>query len=539
MIMPQLSLEGLKNKNEWSGSGIKVPDYDLRIIAENTAAAPVWVHFGAGNIFRGFIARLQNTLLNEGLSDKGIIAAETFDYEIIDKIYRPFDNLTLMTDLYTDGNTQYEVIASITDSVKVDSDPANRAKMNDIISSPSMQMLSFTVTEKGYKITDGDGNYLPVVKRDIEAGPEDPAHVMSIVASLLYTRFKAGRLPLAIVSMDNCSQNGAKLKESVVAIADEWLRKGFVDAAFIDYINDDKTISFPWSMIDKITPRPDMSVYKNISAMGFENMGPVTTSVGTFIAPFVNAEVPEYLVIEDNFPNGRPPLEKAGVYMTDRRTVNLSERMKVTACLNPLHTCLAVFGCLLGFTKISDEMEDKDLNRLVHKLGYDEFIKVVDDPKILSPEKFIEEVLEVRLPNRFLPDTPQRIVTDTSLKMPIRFGETIKSYNESPDLSLDDLTLIPLTIAGWLRYLSGKDDNWNDMELSSDPQMGELQKALEGIKLGDISSVGSKLVPVLSRADIFGMDLSKTPLYGKIEQFYAEMIKCKGAVRELINKYTD
>ncbi|MBO4408016.1 MAG: mannitol dehydrogenase family protein, partial [Clostridiales bacterium] len=92
--MPQLSLEGLKNKSEWSGSGIKVPDYDLEAVKENTNAAPIWVHFGAGNIFRGFIARLQNTLLNEGLSDKGIIAAETFDHEIIDKIYRPFDNLT-------------------------------------------------------------------------------------------------------------------------------------------------------------------------------------------------------------------------------------------------------------------------------------------------------------------------------------------------------------------------------------------------------------------------------------------------------------
>ena len=536
--MPQLSLEGLKNKSEWSGSGIKVPDYDLEAVKENTNAAPIWVHFGAGNIFRGFIARLQNTLLNEGLSDKGIIAAETFDHEIIDKIYRPFDNLTLMTDLFTDGNTRYEVIASITDSVRVDSDPAGRQKMNDIISSPSMQILSFTVTEKGYKISGGDGAYLPVVARDIEAGPQAPVHVMSIVASLLYTRFKAGRLPLAIVSMDNCSQNGAKLKESVTAIAAEWLRKGYVESAFIDYINDDRIISFPWSMIDKITPRPDMSVYKNISAMGFEDMEPVTTSAGTFIAPFVNAEFPEYLVIEDNFPNGRPPLEKAGVYMTDRKTVNLSERMKVTACLNPLHTCLAVFGCLLGFTKIADEMEDADLNRLVHKLGYDEFIKVVDDPGILSPEKFIEEVLEVRLPNRFLPDSPQRIVTDTSLKMPIRFGETIKSYNESRELSLDDLTLIPLTIAGWLRYLSGKDDNWNDMELSSDPQMPELQKALEGVIFGDSSSVAGRLRPILAREDIFGMDLTKTPLCQKVERFYADMISEKGKIRELIKKYS-
>lgn len=61
---------------------------------------------------------------------------------------------------------------------------------------------------------------------------------------------------------------------------------------------------------------------------------------------FVNAEGPQYL--EDRFPNGRPPLEKAGVYMTDRDTVNQVERMKATTCLNPLHTALAVYGCLLA-----------------------------------------------------------------------------------------------------------------------------------------------------------------------------------------------
>ena len=61
------------------------------------------------------------------------------------------------------------------------------------------------------------------------------------------------------------------------------------------------------------------------------------------------------MVIEDRFPNGRPPLEKAGVYMADRETVNNVEKMKVTTCLNPLHTALAVYGCLLGYDSIAAE----------------------------------------------------------------------------------------------------------------------------------------------------------------------------------------
>ena len=95
-------------------------------------------------------------------------------------------------------------------------------------------------------------------------------------------------------------------------MADEWLKKGFVPQAFVDYISDEAQIAFPWSMIDKITPRPADSVCKELEKLGCEDIAPVITSKRTYIAPFVNAERPQYLVVEDRFPNGRPPLEKAG-----------------------------------------------------------------------------------------------------------------------------------------------------------------------------------------------------------------------------------
>ena len=535
----KLNKEALKDRSEFEKKGIILPGFDPDIVFENTKKAPTWIHFGAGNIFRGFIARVAQVLLNEGLSDTGIIAADTFDYEIINRIYKPHDNLTLMADLKPTGDVSYEVIGSIPFALCANYRyEEDHKELVNIFTAPSLQLVSFTITEKGYSLRSMDRKLLPVVVSDAENGPSCPNHAMSIVCSMLLERFKSGALPLAVVSMDNCSHNGDKLKSSILEIASMWKENGFVDDPFIAYLNDETKISFPWSMIDKITPRPDASVEKMIKDdLGMEDMAPITTDRGTFIAPFVNAEVPQYLVIEDSFPNGRPQFEKAGVYMTDRDTVNKSERMKVTTCLNPLHTSLAVFGCLLGYTRISDEMKNPTLVSLITKMGYDEGLKVVTDPKILSPEAFITEVIKERLPNPYIPDAPQRIATDTSLKVPIRFGETIKSYIASDDLDVTSLTYIPLTIAGWFRYLLGVDDNGNKMELSSDPLMEDLQKELSNVKFGEPQSAFGNIDGLLRNKSLFAADLVECGLKEKIELMLSDMLKGNGAVLSTITKY--
>ncbi len=193
----------------------------------------------------------------------------------------------------------------------------------------------------------GKGETLPAVAADFEAGPEKPMSYIGKVASLLYARYKAGAYPIAMVSTDNCSHNGEKLCAAISAFAQAWKDEGFMA-----YISDPKKVSFPWSMIDKITPRPDASVEQMLREDGLQGLDPVITSKNTYIAPFVNAEESEYLVIEDDFPNGRPALEKADFIFTDRDTVNKVERMKVCTCLNPLHTSLAVYGCLLGYRRM-------------------------------------------------------------------------------------------------------------------------------------------------------------------------------------------
>lgn len=533
----KLTLDGIRDKKAWEEAGISLPSYNVEQIAENTRKSPTWVHFGAGNIFRIFIGGIADRLLASGECSKGITCVETFDFDVVDKIYKPYDNLVLAVTLKADGSTDKKVIGSLTEAIKAQSNvPDQWERLKEIFRNPELQMISFTITEKGYALKNADDEYFPFIKADIDNGPERAVSAMAVVCALLNERYKAGREPLAVVSMDNCSHNGEKLQNSVLALAKEWQTKGFVEEGFVEYLSDESRVAFPWSMIDKITPRPAESVCRELEATGVEDVAPVITSKNTYIAPFVNAEGPQYLVIEDKFPNGRPALEKAGVYLTDRDTVNKVERMKVTTCLNPLHTALAVYGCLLGYTLIADEMKDKQLNKLVHEIGPVEGMPVVTDPGILSPADFVDEVINVRIPNPFMPDTPQRIATDTSQKVGIRYGETIKAYVEKYG-DAKKLTAIPLAIAGWCRYLLAVDDNGQAFELSSDPMIPELTKTMDGIEIGKPESYKGQLKSILSNRNVFGMDLYEAGIGERIEEMFLEEIAGPGAVRSTLEKY--
>lgn len=532
----KLNLEGIKEAQAWAEAGIETPVYNAAATAEKTRNQPMWVHFGGGNIFRVFLGDIADTLLAQGYTDRGIICAETFDYDIVDQIYRPFDNLILSVILHGDGRVEKKVLAPVAESVKaMTADPEEWTRMKEIFASPDLQLVSFTITEKGYALRGTDGQFLRIIKNDIEQGPEKAQSAMAILTALLYERFKAGAVPVSLVSMDNCSQNGSLLRASIMTMAKEWSAHGFVGSDFVAYISNEDKVACPWTMIDKITPRPSETIANELEAAGIEHMQPVITSKQTYIAPFVNAEKPQYLVIEDHFPNGRPPFETAGVFMTDRDTVNKSERMKVTVCLNPIHSALGTYGVLLGYTLFSDEMQDPDMLKLGNLVGA-EGMAVVPDPGILSPKAFLDECMNERFPNPYLGDTVQRLCTDISQGLSVRFGETIKAYVEK-DGSAKALHGISLAIAGWLRYLLAVDDAGGVYELSPDPLNDEMTELLKTVKVGNPASLTDQLKPILSNTNIFGSDLYAAGIGNRIENLFREEIAETGAVRKTVQKY--
>ncbi|MCL2057565.1 MAG: mannitol dehydrogenase family protein [Oscillospiraceae bacterium] len=628
---------GIKDRNAWAAVGIRLPSYDPAAVAERTMQSPVWLHFSAGNIFRAYIAALQDRLLNEGHAECGIIAVEAYDPEILDKVYKPHDNLCLVVTLKpeTGGDTVVDggatvgsgmlagggaavgsgmpagsgavtskytsaingvVIGSIAQAYNAIENDGYEAVRRAFVN-PGLQVVSYTITEKAYLLRGPGGEYLRDVGADMDGGPDRPKNIMALTATMLHERYKAGAWPISLVSMDNCSRNGERLRSSVLEIASSWAERGLCAEGFADWLGDESRVAFPWSMIDKITPWPSETIANRLTAAGIPFMAPVKTKKGTVVAPFVNTEPAQYLVIEDNFPNGRPPLEKAGVTFADRDTVNRAEWMKVATCLNPLHTTLAIFGFLLDYDSIADEMKDAALLALVRRIAYDEGLPAVADPGVIDPRAFLDEAVNERLPNPMIPDAPPRIAADTSQKIAIRFGGTIRYYmgldnaskniagtrteteteaeaEAEADVEADetqgwkpsypgagagagtggtpaiitspaDLVGVPLTLAGWLRYLLAFDDALNPYTPSPDPMLGTMQNKLSEIIVLEQTVLDSAyadkikdiLAPILADASLFGADLHAAGLADKVTAMFISMLEGKGAVRRTLEKY--
>lgn len=175
----KLTRESLKHNVSWKG--YRLPQYDIDTARQATHDAPAWLHFGAGNLFRAFPAVLAQRLLTAGLTKTGIICCESYDEELIDRCYRNCDHLSVVVTLYSNGSINKEVVASVTESLKLSQD---MHRLEEIFAAPSLQMVSLTITEKGYVLRDDECDFLPDIAYDLENGPEECRSFFGKLAAL-------------------------------------------------------------------------------------------------------------------------------------------------------------------------------------------------------------------------------------------------------------------------------------------------------------------------------------------------------------------
>jgi len=471
-----------------------------------------WLHLGAGNIFRAFLAAVAQDMLDAGLDDPHLAVCECYDEEIIPAVFTPYDNKTLGVTLHTDGRIATREISAVRTAFGRDA-----ALLAAMVAQPALQLISLTITEKGYVVD----------AAKIAHAPHHAATTLEYLTAALLARFTADAPPLAVVTMDNFAANGSVLHQAIQAIADAWENNGNAPQGFTRYID---RLAFPWTMIDKITPHPSPQV---AAALDYPHKQITTTAKGTTIAPFVNAEAAQYLVMEDNFPNGRPPFHRlpaSGVYLTDRETVRKADHMKVCACLNPLHTLLGIGGMLLRYPTIAACMQDETLVALARQAA-EEALPVVETPGIIDPRAFLHEVLTRRFPNPHIPDTPHRITTDSSQKIPIRFGQTLLARQKA-NLPAEELSAIPTLIALWLRYRLAIADDGRPLTLAPDPLCPPTVTALANTPLGQ-PAAALNLRPILSDARLFGVDLYEAGLGECVERMFRKLAAKPGTLREL------
>lgn len=534
----KLTLDGISAAHHaaWQEAGVRLPAFDVPAMQAAGQADPRWLHIGPGNIFRVFLARMADDMLAAG-QRWPVTAVVPMDPAERDQQLAAHDLLTLGVTLNPDGTRDLRVIAGMSEALATRREE-DLARTRQVITSPEVGLVSFTITEKGYAVHDSDGSLSAAVTEAIASDPHAyQPHTMALVASLLLSRFEAGGAPITLMSCDNFSHNGDKLRDSILTIAQGWEEAGSVPASFVNWLSDRTQVAFPITVIDKITPRPNASVSKDLLAAGVEDAG-ISVLGRTPLAGFVNTEPTEYLIIEDAFAARapRPPFEDFGAHVVAREVCDKFEHMKVTTCLNPLHTALAEAGCLLRMPTIDAEMRDPALSALVHRLGWVESLPVVSDPGVVAPADFLREVLEVRFTNPYLPDDPARIAMDTSQKMPIRFGQTLLRYRER-GLDMSVLHGISLVVALWCRYLMGVADDGDPFAPAPDPLYDELHAHVAGLRLGEVTAERARaaLEPIISNPALFALDLTTTPLAEQVIDDFVRLTAGPGAVRATLN----
>ena len=434
------------------------------------------VHFGPGAFFRAFIGPYtEEAIAAGGASDQdwGIIAVSLQSPTARDALM-PQRGLYTALERGPDGDIPRQV-GTITNVLVAPEDPG---AVLDAMARPEIRIVSLTVTEKGYCHNPRSGNLRtdhPDIVHDI-ATTEAPRTALGFLVLALSHRRDVGMPPFTVLCCDNLPSNGAMLRQLVIELAGQRDAAG-ASHGLASWIADH--VAFPASMVDRITPAT--------TAADLEEFATIS---GHHDAALVIHEPFRQWVIEDDFPQGRPDWHLAGVQMVG--DVERHELMKLR-CLNGTHSALAYLGYLAGHETIADAVAAPAFAALCERLWHDEILPTVPQPEGENLATYCTALL-ARYRNPAIRHRTWQIAMDGSQKLPQRILSTVRDNLKRGQTPAG----LCLVIAGWMRYVAGKDEAGQPIDVR-DPMADHLKLA---------ATSADPVSALLSIEAVFGSDLA-------------------------------
>jgi mannitol 2-dehydrogenase len=397
------------------------------------------VHFGVGGFHRAHHAMYIDRLMNAGeafdwaICGVGVMAAD----QAMRDALRAQDHLYTLVEKRGDGTHAPRVIGSIVDYLYAPDDPA---AVIERLAEETTRIVSLTVTEGGYNISDVTGEFdphTPEVAADLaQAGP--PRTVFGLITEALERRRRRGSKPFTVMSCDNLPGNGTVARRAFTTFAR--LR----DRRLGDWV--EREVRFPNSMVDRITPvTTDGDREQLRERFGIDDRWPVVCE------PFVQ------WVLEDAFCCGRPPYERAGVQVVD--DVEPYELMKLRL-LNASHQGLCYFGRLCGFEFVHEASSDALFQRFLRGYMDDEATPTLAPVPGVDLDDYKRTLIE-RFCNPEIRDTIARLCAESSDRIPKWLVPVVRSALASGG----ELARSAAIIASWARYAEGVDEQGGPIDV--------------------------------------------------------------------------
>jgi fructuronate reductase len=440
------------------------------------------VHLGAGAFHRSHQAVYTDQLMGSGDTRWGIAAASLHS-PAVSRALTPQDGLYTLL-IKDNGDQRARVIGSLAQVLCLSE---SRQALQALLASPSTDIVSLTVTEKGYCYEPAAGTLdetHPDIRADL-AAPWAPATAIGLLAAAIHERKKNGVKPFTLLSCDNLPANGATLRRVLAryaelaqaALGDPDLKNHFL----LNY-------ACPCTMVDRITPAVTASDRDQVARLlGAHDASPVVTE------PF------SQWVIEDSFSSDRPAWEDVGATLTDN--VGAFEKMKLRL-LNGSHSALAYLGGLAGHATVAAAIRDEVLAGFIDGL-MDDAAQTLDMPAGVDLGDYRRSLLQ-RFRNVSLRHLTAQIAMDGSQKLPQRILAPIRE-RLAQGLDIDRHAMV---VAAWIRYLQGRDEHGAVLTVN-DPMAAELSAIVKSTE----GSAQELARAVLGVSAIFGRDLPKNPAF--------------------------